>query len=171
MVVLWTKIVIPLQREIIVLTVTLEVKRIACQLRKLLYLGAHCSFDIVSLFTSHNRWLIREQSIFMGIRDREICNGTACYFDPSFERGHRLFWSISLRGHLLFQCSFSTGPEIIFKYSDTGPWIIFNGVSYTGPIIIFPSFPKFYTGPRIIFLIFQRDQWFSYHFWKKFPDF
>ena len=35
--------------------------------------------------------LFRDRSIFMGIRDREISNGTAGYFDPPFERGHGLF--------------------------------------------------------------------------------
>ena len=57
---------------------------------------------------------IREQSIFMGIRDRAICNGTACYFDPSFERGHRLFWRLALRGHGLFQCRISTGQRLFW---------------------------------------------------------
>ena len=107
----------------------------------------------------------------MAIRDREICNGTTGYFYPSFERGHRLFWSFGLRGHRLFQCCFSTGSEIIFKYSDTGPWIIFNCVSNTGPITIFPSFPEFYTGPKIIFPIFVRDQRFFLPFLRKFPRF
>ena len=35
--------------------------------------------------------LLRDRSIFMGIRDREICNGTTGYFGPLVERGHRLF--------------------------------------------------------------------------------
>ena len=40
MVILETKIAIPLQRKTIVLIVSLEVKRIACQLRKPLFSGA-----------------------------------------------------------------------------------------------------------------------------------
>ena len=57
--------------------------------------------------------LSRDRSIFMGIWDREICNGTAGFFDPPFERGHVLFWGLAQRDHGLFQCSFSTGPKIL----------------------------------------------------------
>ena len=46
--------------------------------------------------------MFRDRSIFMGIRDREICNGTTGYFGPSVGRGHRLFWGLTLRGHRLF---------------------------------------------------------------------
>ena len=67
---------------------------------------------------------LRDRSIFMGIRDRKICNGTTGYFGPSVGRGHRLFWGLTLRGHRLFQCRISTGSKIILEYSDTGPWII-----------------------------------------------
>ena len=62
----------------------------------------------------------------MGIRDREICNGTTGYFGPSVERGHRLFWRFALRGHGLFQCRISAGPKIILMYCSTGSWTIFN---------------------------------------------
>ena len=72
--------------------------------------------------------LLRDQSIFMGIRDREICNGTTGYFGPLVERGHQLFWGLALRGHGLFQCRISTGPKIILKYSGTGLWTIFSFV-------------------------------------------
>ena len=34
---------------------------------------------------------LRDRAIFMGIRDREICNGTTRYFGLSVGRGHRLF--------------------------------------------------------------------------------
>ena len=60
-------------------------------------------------------WL-RDLSILMGIRDREICNGTTGYFCTSAIRGHWLFWTLSIRGHQLFQCGISTGPKIILKY-------------------------------------------------------
>ena len=36
-------------------------------------------------------WQFRDRSIFMGIRDRENCNGTTGYFGPSAGRGHWLF--------------------------------------------------------------------------------
>ena len=38
------------------------------------------------------RNVLRERSIFMGTRDREICNGTIGYFEPSVGRGHQLSW-------------------------------------------------------------------------------
>ena len=56
---------------------------------------------------------VRDQSIFMGIRDREICNGTngyfevwlygaTAYFSVRIQQGHRLFWSIPRRGQRYF---------------------------------------------------------------------
>ena len=33
---------------------------------------------------------VRERSIFMGIRDGKICNGTTAYFGPSVGRGNLL---------------------------------------------------------------------------------
>ena len=33
----------------------------------------------------------RDRSIFMGIQDQEICNGTTGYFGSLVERGHQLF--------------------------------------------------------------------------------
>ena len=96
--------------------------------------------DTTFLFHAETRWcdplvllksgvsstkvLLRDQSIFMGIRDREICNGTTHYFGFLVERGHRLFWGLALRGHGLFQYRISTGPKIIFKYSGAGSWTI-----------------------------------------------
>ena len=68
---------------------------------------------------------IRDRSIFMGIRDREIRNGTTGYFGPLVEWGHQLFWGLPLQGHGLFQCRISTGPKIILKYCGTGSWTIF----------------------------------------------
>ena len=59
-------------------------------------------------------WL-RDLSILMGIRDWEICNGTTGYFCTAI-RSHWLFWTLSIRGHQLFQCGISTGPKIILKY-------------------------------------------------------
>ena len=34
---------------------------------------------------------LRDQAIFMGIRDRENCNETTGYYGPSAGQGHRLF--------------------------------------------------------------------------------
>ena len=67
---------------------------------------------------------LRDQSIFMGIRDREICNGTTGYLGPLVERGHRLFWGLALQGQGLFQCRISKGTKVILEYSQTGPRII-----------------------------------------------
>ena len=69
---------------------------------------------------------LRDRSIFIGIRDWEICNGTTCYFGPTVGRGHRLLWRLTLRGHRLFQCRISTGSKIILKYPGTGSWTIFS---------------------------------------------
>ena len=54
-------------------------------------LGTVRNFPKHSIHSVFSSLYLREQSIFMGIRDGETCNGTACYFDSSFERGHRLF--------------------------------------------------------------------------------
>ena len=80
-------------------------------------------------------------------------NEAIVYFEVSVYRAQHLFHSC-----------FSTGLEIIFIYSNMGPWIIINGVSYTGPMFIFPSFPEFCTGPKIIFLIFPQARIFYYSF-------
>ena len=92
----------------------------------------------------HNFSFIRDQSIFMGIRDREICNGTTHYFGLLVERGHRLFWGLALRGHGLFQCRIWTGPKIILKYSGMGSWTIFSfsslfHIKNTGPEQIYTT--------------------------------
>ena len=92
--------------------------------------------------------LLRDQSIFMGIRDREICNGTTGYFGSSVGRGHRLFWGLALRGHGLFQCRISTGPKIILKYSGMGSWTIFSfsslfHIKNTGPEQIYTTGLRF----------------------------
>ena len=68
--------------------------------------------------------ILRDQSIFMGIRDREICNGTIGYFGSWVGRGNRLFWGLTVWGHRLFRYRISTGSKIILEYFDTGPWII-----------------------------------------------
>ena len=92
--------------------------------------------------------LVRDRSIFIGIRDREICNGTTGYFGPLVERGHRLFWGLALRGHGLFQCRISTGPKIILKYSGMGSWTIFSfsslfHIKNTGPEQIYTTGLRF----------------------------
>ncbi len=100
---------------------------------------------------------LRDRSIFMGIRGREYCNGATSYFSPSFGRGHWLFWRLSIRGHRLFQCSFSTGLKIIFEYSHTGPWIIIDYSGIRDQWLFFCLFPEL-----------LRDQRFFSRF---FPDF
>ena len=66
---------------------------------------------------------IRDRSIFMGIRDREIRNGTTGYFGPLVEWGHLLFLGLA-------QYRISTGPKIILKYCGTGSWTIFSFSRY-----------------------------------------
>ena len=86
--------------------------------------------------------LLRDRSIFMGIRDREICNGTTGYFGPSVEQGHWLFCRLALQGHSSFRCSISTGPKIILMYCCTGSWTVINfyrSFSYKKVPIISPS--------------------------------
>ena len=90
----------------------------------------------------------RDRSIFMGIRDPEICNRTTGYFCPSVGRGHRLFWGLALRGHGLFQWRISTGPKIILKYSGMGSWTIFSfsslfHIKNTGPEQIYTTGLRF----------------------------
>ena len=89
--------------------------------RSVVWYGRFCTSSLRPWF---NFYALRDQSIFMGIRDREICNGTTHYFGLLVERGHRLFWGLALRGHGLFQYRISTGPKIIFKYSGAGSWTI-----------------------------------------------
>ena len=91
-----------------------------------LMLGMHLNVKQVSFVFDVDHFYIRDRPIFMGIRDREFCNGTTGYFGPLVEWGHRLFWGLALRGHGLFQCRISTGPKIILKYCGTGSWIIFS---------------------------------------------
>ena len=91
---------------------------------------------------------IRDRSIFMGIRDREIRNGTTGYFGPLVEWGHQLYWGLALRGHGLFQCRISTGPKIILKYSGMGSWTIFSfsslfHIKNTGPEQIYTTGLRF----------------------------
>ena len=56
---------------------------------------------------------VRDQSIFIGIQDREISNGTNGYFEVwlygatayssvRIQGGHRLFWSIPRQGQRYF---------------------------------------------------------------------
>ena len=88
---------------------------------------------------------LRDRSIFMGIRDRKICNGTTGYFGPLVERGHGLFWGLALRGHGLYQYRISTGPKIILNSSAVrghGPFLLFSGLFHikdTGPEQIYTT--------------------------------
>ena len=49
------------------------------------------SLSFIEKRRGHYFHFFRDQSIFMGIRDREICNGTTHYFGLLVERGHRSF--------------------------------------------------------------------------------
>ena len=105
-----------------------------------LMLGMHLNVKQVSFVFDVDHFYIRDRPIFMGIRDREFCNGTTGYFGPLVEWGHRLFWGLALRGHGLFQCRISTGPKIILKVCSTGPRLKYSG---TGPWAIFIFFRSF----------------------------
>ena len=92
---------------------------------------------------------IRERSISMGIRDREICNGilvlkfdgatsyfkgwlyeATAYFSHVFQRGQRLFWSTPKRDSRLYWDFIglfhiiNTGPEQIYT---TGLTFLLDG--------------------------------------------
>ena len=88
----------------------------------------------------------RDQSIFIRIRDHEICNGTTRYFGPSVGHGHCLLWGLTLWGHCLFCCDIPTGSKIIWSILIWDNWLYwgFTSLSYnkrTGPWQIYSMGP------------------------------
>ena len=80
----------------------------------------------------------------MGIRDREICNGTTGYFGPLVERGHCLYEGWLYGATAYFSIGFQRGQRL---FSSTpvpahGLFLVFSGLFHiknTGPEQIYTT--------------------------------
>ena len=113
-------------------------------------------------------FLFRDRSIYMGIWVREICNGTAGYFDPLFERGHGLFRSFNL---LVISMLFFNGARDYFQVLRYGAMDYFQWCQLYGTNNYFSIFSQTLYGTKDYFPDFSTGPMIFLPFLKKFSRF